>query len=401
MKIIKGGICAPKGFEANGISCGIKKENRLDLALIYSQQPALAVGLFTSSRFPANHIILDRRRLDKTGKAQAIIINSGNANCATGPEGFSDAERITHKLAEALGVKSDLVLMASTGIIGKRLPVEKIEKAIPSLVGSKGKDRYKLASQAIMTTDKKNKEIAVELKIGSKRIRIGGMAKGAGMINPHLATMLCFITTDLCISPGLLKSALKQAVNNSFNRIVIDGDMSTNDSVFIMANGLAENKKVESSRGKDFFIFLEGLNFVCRYLARQIVLDGEGATKFISLKVKGARNILEAEKIARTIAVSSLFKTAMYGENPNWGRVVSACGASGVDFKAEKLDISFGKKFVFKKGKPAEVDREELRKILRKKEIEVEVNLNMGKEQYFIWTTDLSEEYVRINAGYE
>ncbi|MCM8784167.1 MAG: bifunctional glutamate N-acetyltransferase/amino-acid acetyltransferase ArgJ [Candidatus Omnitrophica bacterium] len=401
MKIIRGGITAPHGFEASGISCGIKKGNALDLALIYSQQPALAVGLFTSSHFPANHVVLDRTRLNRYGRAQAIIVNSGNANCAVGEKGLSDAERVTDKVAKVLGINSFLVLMASTGIIGKRLPVEKIERAIPLLINTKRKDRYRLASRAIMTTDKKPKDIALELKIKGKKIRIGAMAKGAGMINPRLATMLCFITTDLSINSKLLKKALKEAVDNSFNRISIDGEMSTNDSVIIMANGLAGNRRIDNLEESDFLVFSEGLRFGCEYLARQIVLDGEGATKFISIKVKGAKNRFEAERVSRTIANSPLFKTAMYGQNPNWGRIISACGASEARLNPEKLDISLGGQFVFRCGKPVGKDFQHFKKILEKREIKVEIDLNLGKGEYSLWTIDLSEDYVRINAGYE
>ncbi|MCM8779158.1 MAG: bifunctional glutamate N-acetyltransferase/amino-acid acetyltransferase ArgJ [Candidatus Omnitrophica bacterium] len=400
-KIIKGGITAPEGFEANGISCGIKKGGKLDLALIYSQIPALTAGLFTASRFPANHIILDRKRINKYKEAQAIIINSGNANCAVGKKGLEDAQRITAKLAEELNIKSQFVLIASTGIIGKRLPRKKIERAIPLLVANRGKDKAELASQAIMTTDKKPKEIAVELNISKKKIKIGAMAKGSGMIAPHLATMLCFITTDLNIKLSLLKRALREAVGVSFNRISVDGEMSTNDTLIIMANGLAGNKRIENQRSKEFFIFQEALKFVCQHLSREIVYDGEGATKFITLRIKGAENKYGAERIARRIASSPLFKSAIYGENPNWGRVIASCGASGVNFNPEKLAIRFAEKFVFKNGKPMENASRQLKKILENRDVEIEIDLNLGKEEYFLWTTDLSEEYIRINAGYE
>ena len=400
MKVVEDGITFPLGFEANGISCGIKREKKLDLALIYSQVPAVTCGLFTSSLFPASHVVLDKERLRKYGLAQAVIINSGNANCAVGEEGLEDAKRITERVAKELKINSHLVLMASTGIIGKRLPVEKIERAIPCLVRNRGRGKSSLASQAIMTTDKVPKQIAVEFSLLGKKIKMGAMAKGAGMINPCLATMLCFITTDLNIKLDLLKKALKKAVDISFNRITIDGEMSPNDTVLIMANGLSGNERI-NSEGKDFLAFQKALNFVCLYLAREIVLDGEGATKFITIKIKGAKDKVIAEKIARNIAKSPLFKTAMYGENPNWGRIIASCGASEVKFDPKKLEICLGEKVVFERGRPVENRLEDLREILKKREIEIKVNLNSGGDEYFLWTTDLSEEYVRINAGYE
>ncbi|MCM8798027.1 MAG: bifunctional glutamate N-acetyltransferase/amino-acid acetyltransferase ArgJ, partial [Candidatus Omnitrophica bacterium] len=387
MKILEEGITVPRGFEANGISCGIKEDKELDLALIYSEVPAVTAGLFTSSNFPAHHIILDRKRLKK-GYSQAVIINSGNANCAIGRKGLEDAERITQSLAKELGIDSNLVLMASTGIIGKRLPLKRIERAISSLVREKGRNKFILAAKAIMTTDKHPKYIAVEFKISGTKIRMGAMAKGAGMISPHLATMLCFITTDLDIRLGLLRKALKEAVEVSFNRISVDGEMSTNDTILIMANGLAGNKKIESPRSKEFFVFREGLEFVCQYLAREIVYDGEGATKFITVRVKGAKDKFSAEKIARTIGRSPLFKTAMYGGNPNWGRIVACCGASGVNFKPEKLEIRFGEMLVFKNGNSQNNFSKRLKDYLKRREIEVEIDLNLGREEYLVWTTD-------------
>lgn len=398
MKILEEGITAPLGFETNGIYCGIKKNKELDLALIYSEIPAVTVGLFTSSHFPASHIILDKERL-KRGFSQAIIINSGNANCAVGEKGLEDAKKTTLRLAKELKINSNLVLLASTGIIGKRLPVEKIEKAIPCLVKGKEKNKFISAAKAIMTTDKHPKYIAVEFELSDKKIRIGAMAKGAGMIEPHLATMLCFITTDLNIGLNPLKKALKKAVDISFNRITIDGNMSTNDTILIMANGLAKNRKLTDLNSKDFLAFQKALDFICFYLAREIVFDGEGATKFISIRVKGAKDKVSAEKIARTIAKSPLFKTAMYGENPNWGRIVACCGASGVTLEPEKLEIRFGETLVFTHGNPQN-NVKVLKDYLKRKEIEIEVDLNLGAKEYLLWTTDLSEAYIKINARY-
>lgn len=400
MKIIEGGITAPKGYQANGLHCGIKKSGKSDLALIYSKVPATAVAVFTTNHFAAHHIALDKAKL-KNNLARAIIINSGNANSAVGNKGLHDAERITGMLGSRLGISGGLILMASTGIIGKRLPVENIENALPVLTDRMSKKKYAAASRAIMTTDKKPKQIAVKFDIAGKNIYIGAMAKGAGMIEPNMATMLCFITSDISIEAAALKKALKMAVSDSFNRITIDGDTSTNDTVIAMANGLAGNKKLTLADRSDFLSFLQVLKFVCRYLAGQIVFDGEGATKFIEIKVRGARNEVEADKVARRIAKSPLFKAAMFGGDPNWGRIVAACGSSGVNIIPRKVEIYFGQTAVFKNGVPLIADRNKLKRFLRRREIELNLNLNQGDAEAFIWTCDLSEEYVRLNARYD
>ncbi|MCX5656628.1 MAG: bifunctional glutamate N-acetyltransferase/amino-acid acetyltransferase ArgJ [Candidatus Omnitrophica bacterium] len=400
MKVVEGGITAPKGYQANGLHCGIKKSGKPDLTLIYSKVPATAAAVFTTNRFAAHHIVLDKANL-KNNLTRAIIINSGNANCAVGNKGLRDAECVTGMLGARLGIAPGLILMASTGIIGKRLPVDKIEDALPLLTDRMSKKKYAAASRAIMTTDKKPKQIAVKFDIAGKNVYIGAMAKGAGMIEPNMATMLCFITSDISIEPVALKRALKMAVNDSFNRITIDGDTSTNDTVIAMANGLAGNKKLTLADRSGFFSFLQALKFVCRYLAKQIVLDGEGATKFIGIKVKGALNEGQADKVARRIAKSPLFKAAMFGGDPNWGRVAAACGSSGVSINPNKIEIYFGQTAVFKNGVPLEADRNSLKRLLRKREIELNLNLNQGDAEAFIWTCDLSEEYVRINARYD
>lgn len=400
MKIIKGGITAPQGFEANGLASGIKNSGKLDLALVWSQVPATAAAVFTTNRFAAHHIALDKANL-KGNQAQAILINSGNANCAVGKAGLDDAKNSTYAVGRGLKIAPRLVLMASTGIIGKRLPVEKIKRAVGILVKTKHKNKAGLAARAIMTTDKKPKEIAVELEISGKKIKIGAMAKGAGMIAPNMATMLCFITTDANIEARALKKSLGLAVENSFNQISVDGDMSTNDSVIIMANGLAKNKKIQNLDSRNFFIFTEALEYICQYLAKQIVLDGEGATKFISINVKGAKTKDQAQKIARRIANSPLFKTAMFGEDPNWGRIIAAAGSSGVNINPQRVEFGFGGSVVFKNGCPVKADYNRLKNILAEREIEVNLDLNQGRAEGFVWTTDLTEEYVKINAHYE
>lgn len=400
MEVIKGGITAPLGFKASGLHCGLKKHKRLDLAIVYSEVPAKAVGLFTTNNFFSSSIELTRERLRKKF-IQAIIINSGCANCGLGEKGYSDAKEITKDLAEYLGLQPEGVLIASTGIIGRPLAVGRIKRAIPELVKSLSKKNAGLASRAIMTTDTRPKQVALKINLWGREVKIGGMAKGAGMIHPNLATMLCFITTDVDIEYPLLKKAVYEAGFNSFNCISVDGDTSTNDTLLVLANGLAKNKKITTTKSKDFSIFSTALKYLCQNLARQIVLDGEGATKFIEINVKGANTKLAAQRLARRIATSSLVKTAIYGENPNWGRILACCGSAELRFNPKKLEISFGNIVVFRNGKTTLSNRNRLKKILAKKEIQINVNLHQGKAYAFVWSCDLTEEYVRINAGYE
>jgi glutamate N-acetyltransferase/amino-acid N-acetyltransferase len=383
MKIISRGIYLPLGFSANGIACGIKRSGKKDLALIYSEVPAKAVGMFTSNRFRSHAIKVSRLHL-KDRKAQAIIINSGNANCANGKAGFGAALKMCHFTAKGLGIRDTDVLVASTGIIGRPLEIKRIKDALPRLIQGLSRAHSRDAALAIMTTDTKPKQLAVKIKIAGKSVTIAAMAKGAGMIYPSLsaqghATMLAFINTDARISYPALRLALENAVGNSFNCISVDGCMSTNDSVFILANGLARNR-ILKSRGKDFLRFQEALDFVCLGLAREIIKDAEGASKFIKITVTGAGSYSDAKKIADRIANSNLVKTAAYGGSSNWGRIISAVGSSNVSFRPEKLKIKFSS---FKKSL-----------------IDININLNMGKCRAVVYTCDLSVKYVRINAGY-
>jgi glutamate N-acetyltransferase/amino-acid N-acetyltransferase len=391
-------ICAAKGFSAGAVSAGIKKGGKPDLALIFSEVPALACGLFTSNKVKAAPVILSQQR-SKKGKAQAILINSGNANCATGANGLNDAKKICQEAAKTLGIKQNLVLNASTGIIGKRLPVKKILNKIPCLVEKISHQHGHLAAKAMMTTDTIPKEAQAKLKIRDKLVTIGALAKGAGMISPHLATMLCFITTDAKIEKKALLLALKNAVAGSFNRITVDGQMSTNDTVLILANGLAKNLTLKQGT-KDYQRFSQCLSDVCLKLAKMIVSDGEGATKFVAIKVDGAKTKMQAEKIARNIADSTLVKTAFFGADPNWGRILSAIGASGEEINPHKIMLSLGNIIVFKNGTAVKVDAEQLRKKFLCREIGINVVLNLGKAQTKIYTCDLSKKYVRINAAY-
>jgi len=377
MKVFK--IAAlPKGFKANGIACGLKKSGKLDLALFYSEIPAKGACKFTTNKIQAAPLKISKKHLGLSRQFQAIIVNSGNANCFTGPAGLRDADETVKAVSRALGLKKESVLINSTGVIGKRLKVAKIKKVIPGLVAGLSKGGINKAKKAIMTTDLFAKEITVKANMGNRVVTISGVAKGAGMIAPNMATMLAFIFTDANISGGALKKALDSCVDNSFNCITVDGCMSTNDSVMALANGAAGNRLID--KGNDFNAFTKALGFVCLGLAKMIVRDGEGASKFIKIKVRGAKNFKEARIAALSIANSNLFKTAMFGENPNFGRIAAAVGASGIDIREE----DFGTKV----------------SPLDKKDINVEVFLNRGKAGATVYTSDLTPEYIKINAQY-
>ncbi|MBI5750299.1 MAG: bifunctional glutamate N-acetyltransferase/amino-acid acetyltransferase ArgJ [Nitrospinae bacterium] len=400
MKEIKGGITAVRGIRASGISCGIKKTGKKDLALIVSEAEASAAGVFTENRVKAAPVILSQENIKK-GRARGIIVNSGNANACTGNTGYRHAGEMVDLTAKTLGVPPEKILVASTGVIGEPLPIEKIKKGIPVLVKKLSRAGGMDAVEAIMTTDIVSKMVAVEYKYGRESIRIGGIAKGSGMIYPRLATMLSFITTDIAISSKLLNIALKESVDKSFNMITVDGDTSTNDTVLILANGLAGNKKVEDKRSKGFAMFVEALNHVTATLSKMIVKDGEGATKFVEIDVKKAKNFDDAKKIALSIANSNLVKTALFGEDANWGRIVSAAGNSGVKFDPDKIRVSIGKVVVFKNGSGVKGEWErKVRGVMRRKDIAITLDLGIGHEEAKVWTTDLSYDYVKINGSY-
>jgi len=399
MKIVNGGVTAAKGFKAASVSCGIKKSKKDDLALLFSDGPCASAGTFTINRIRSGSVALSEERIKK-GNAQAIIVNSGNANCCSGNKELKNAASVTDLTARRLGLDNSKVLIASTGIIGRPLPAGKILKGINSLVkGLKVNNGSKFA-KAIMTTDTVHKEIAVKITIGNKKVTIGGAAKGSGMICPNMATMLAFFTTDALIERSALKAAFKEAVQGSFNRITVDGDMSTNDSAFILANGMAQNRVIRKASA-DYFKFLDALKAVSIDLAKKIVLDGEGATRFIEVAVKGAGNKQDAEKIARHIAGSSLVKTMIAGGDPNWGRVAASIGSSGARIDAKKTDIYFGKTPVMKNGFAVEASRKILLDMFREKEIHITVDLNSGAGSEKIWTCDLTKRYIEINAEYE
>ena len=399
MKIIKGGVTVPGGFLAGAVNCGIKKSKRPDLALLYSEKPCVSVGTFTTNKVRSGSVELCEKHL-KDGKAQAVIVNSGNANCCVGKKELKDAGAITSLAARKMGLTKSMVLIASTGIIGRPLPLAKIKNKIPALTKTLKKKNGHLFAKAIMTTDTVHKEKAVRIKIGGKLVKIGGAVKGSGMICPNMATMLAFFTTDAAIEKAALKIAFKESVADSFNRISVDGDMSTNDSAIIFANGMAGNKVVKKG-GADYSRFSNALKFVSGELAKKIVLDGEGARRFVEIKVLDAKTKGDAEKIARHVADSSLIKTMIAGGDPNWGRVSASVGSSGVSIKQNKLNIYFGNKLVMKNGAAVNVSRKELLGIFKKKEIEITIDLASGSSSSKVWTCDLTEEYVRINSRYE
>ena len=379
MKIIKGGVTKPYGFKSSGVAAGIKKSGKLDLGLIYSETPATTAAVFTKNSVKAAPIIVTQKHV-QNNRAQAIVVNSGNANCFTGKFGLVYVQKTTEIIAKLLNINRSDVLVASTGIIGKPLPYQKIEDAAPLLVKNLSVKGAKNIARAILTTDKTTKECTVQIKIGGKKVTIGSCAKGSGMIAPNMATMLAFITTDAAINGRLLKLALKEAVDESFNSITVDGSMSTNDMVSVMANGWAKNKTITQA-SKDFFEFSHALNYVCLDLAKKIVLDGEGATKFIEIQVMGAKDNKQAKAIALKIANCNLVKTAAYGSNPNWGRVSAAIGALGISKLTEhNLKIAFSS--------------------FAKKQINITINLNIGLGKATVYTCDLSVEYIKINAAY-
>lgn len=400
-KQIEGGVSAPKGFRASGIHCGIKKDpDKKDLALVVSLVPADAAGIFTRNVVKAAPVVLCSELLSSKNKIEAIIVNSGNANCMTAKKGLDNAKLMSECTAKLLGIDPRAVLVASTGIIGRQLPIDKIKAGLPELINSLSENGGNLAASAILTTDTKTKERSVEFSIFGTKVRIGIMAKGAGMISPNMATLIVCITTDLCISPDMLKRALVLASENSFNAMSIDADMSTNDSVFIMANGLAANKKIVSQKTKEFDTFVEVLSRLANDVAMEILKDGEGVTKLMKITVKKVCSRENAAKVARSIGNSSLVKTALHGADPNWGRIASSAGASGVKFALNKLDIFIGKKAVVKNGTPLNVSVDLIREQFEKDFVEITVVLNEGESEFTFFSTDLSEEYIRVNASY-
>ncbi len=391
------GIIMCPGFKAAGIASGIKKKNKKDLGLIFSQVPANVAGVFTRNRVKAAPVILDRERI-KTGISQAIIVNSGNANCCTGKQGIRDAAAMASLSASELGISEDLVLVASTGVIGELLPMDKIKTGVPRLVGSLQPEGIPDLARSIMTTDTLPKMVSGQGVVDGKTFVVTGVAKGAGMIRPDMATMLCFVCTDVNAAPEVLKETLVNAVDRSFNRITIDGDTSTNDTVLMMANGLS-GVVIESLVHKD--IFQKVLDQTCMDLAKQLVRDGEGVTKLVEIIVRGAASDSDARKIADAVAHSPLVKTAFFGEDANWGRVIGAVGRAGVDVDPDRIDLYFDDVQMVKSGMGCgKAVEAEATNVLKKPEFAVAIHLNMGQGFGSMITCDFSVDYVKINADY-
>lgn len=402
MKIISGGVCAAKGFKANGIHCGIRhNRKKRDLSLIYSEKIATAAAVYTTNLVKGAPLAVTKKHIED-GKAQAIICNSGNANTCNA-NGVEIAEQTSGILADFLKIKKEDVIVASTGVIGQPLNIEPIKNGIPTLVENLSVEGGEYAAEGIMTTDVVAKSIAVEFTIGGKTCKMGGIAKGSGMIHPNMATMLVFITSDVSISAEMLNRALKSDVQETFNMISIDGDTSTNDMVTVLANGMAENKEIDSD-GEDFKEFMKALNTVTVHLCKMIASDGEGASKLLECAVSGAKTKEDAKKVAKSVVCSSLLKAAMFGSDANWGRVLCAIGYSGAQVDVDKIDVLFksnkGEILVCKNGSGVDFSEEIAKEILLEKEITIVVNLNDGENSSTAWGCDLTYDYVKINGDY-
>ena len=402
MDLISGGVCAAKGFKANGIHCGIRKNRtKRDLALVVSEKEASAAAVYTTNLVKGAPLKVTKNHISN-GKARAVICNSGNANTCNA-NGVEIAERMSDILAETLGISASDVVVASTGVIGQPLDITPIKNGIPELFAGLSEKGNEFAAEAIMTTDTVKKEVAVEFTLSGKKCRLGGMAKGSGMIHPNMATMLVFITTDAAVSPEMLQKALSGDIADTFNMISIDGDTSTNDMVTVLANGMAGNEEI-TAEGEDFDIFMKALNTVNIALCRMIAGDGEGATKLLECKVSSAKDKQTAKTVAKSVICSSLLKAAMFGADANWGRVLCAIGYSGADVDVNKIDVSFksaaGEILVCKNGAGVEFSEEDAKRILSEKEIEILVDLCGGEALSTAWGCDLTYDYVKINGDY-
>lgn len=399
--VIKGGITAPKGFLASGIHCGLKKSKK-DLALIYSTNLCNSAAVFTSNIVKGAPIYISKDNL-KNNKAQAIIINSGNANTCNGDDGIGKAKLMASLEADQLNISCEDVLVASTGVIGVPLNIDLIKDSIPELTKTLSKEGGNDASSAILTTDTHKKEIALKAIIGGTEVKFGAMAKGSGMIEPNMCTMLSFITCDINIEPNLLQEALKSSADLSYNRISVDGDQSTNDSLFILANGLSKNPMIQE-KNEDYYAFLECLNYINITLAKSIASDGEGSTKLIECKINGAKSIKDALKLSKSVINSPLVKTAMFGCDANWGRILCALGYADVPFDPKRISVNFESKIgsinVCANGQSVSFDEGKALEILKQDEIIIDVNLNLGSFECSTWGCDLSYEYVKINGEY-
>jgi glutamate N-acetyltransferase / amino-acid N-acetyltransferase len=393
----------PKSFLASGVKAGIKKSGLLDTALFFSAKPAIATGTFTSNTFAAAPVQYCKNKLKQDAKCQAIIVNSGNANACTGEKGYKNAEKMVEETSKCLNLDMNNVLVASTGVIGEQLPMDKIIAGINLAASDLSEFSGDKAAEAIMTTDTVPKKASSTFKINNVPVKISAMAKGAGMIAPNMkphATLLVFVMTDVDIEVTVLKKLFNLSIQNSFNRITIDGDMSTNDSAFIIANGASECKTIDNADSSNAIIFSEALNNLLVHLAKETVKDGEGVTKFVTVEVKNARNEEEAQKCAKTISESMLCKTAWFGCDANWGRIIMSIGMSGITFEPEKVDVFYEDIPVVLNGQEANSDKIEIDEILKRPEFNLTVDLKAGNKDYHIWTNDISYKYVEINAEY-
>lgn len=405
MKIITGGVTAAKGFEAAGVEAGIKYRDRKDMALIYSRKPCILAGTFTSNVVKAAPVLWDKKIVEEAPFGQAVVVNAGIANAGTGKEGYSYCERTAAAAAGELGIPKSAVLVASTGVIGMQLPIDRIEAGVKKLARAKADTLAAgtLAAEAIMTTDTRSKQAAVEIEIGNVKVTLGGMCKGSGMIHPDMCTMLGFVTTDAVISRELLSKALKEDVADTFNMISVDGDTSTNDTLLLMANGMAENPEILEGT-PEYEEFKAALHYIDETLAKMMAGDGEGATALFEVKVIGASSRQDARILSKSVVSSNLAKAAIYGHDANWGRFLCALGYSGVKFNPDKMELYFesraGKVLIYKDGISADYSEERATEIISQPEVTVIADMKMGTESATAWGCDLTYDYVKINADY-
>ena len=392
------GVTFPKGFKAAGVKSGIKKSGNLDLALIYTEKEAAVAGVFTKNAVAAAPVIVSREVV-KGGKAHAIVANAGCANACTGETGLANARKMAALAAAEVGCAPDEVLVGSTGIIGVNLPMDKLEAGIKAAAAELSEDGSKNAGNAIITTDTYSKACSCEVEIGGQAVRFGAIAKGSGMIQPNMATMLCYITTDANISSQLMQKALSEIVEVSFNMISVDGDMSTNDTVLVLANGASGAAEITDG-SPEYEKFYATLKEICQELSKRIAADGEGATKFLTINVSGTKTFEDAKTVAMSIAKSPLVKTAFFGEDPNWGRVICAVGYAGIPMVPEKTVIKFGGVPVYANGLGAEFNEDDIHKVMAEHDIVIDVEMGMGDAQATVWSCDFSYEYVKINGEY-
>lgn len=405
MEIINGGVTAAKGFEAAGCEAGVKYKNRKDMAMVYSQKPCVAAGVFTSNVVKAAPVLWDKNVVTNAPYAQAVVVNSGIANACTGTVGYDCCKQTAESVAKVLDIPMDAVLVASTGVIGMQLPVDKITAGVEKLAGMKEAtlEAGTMAAEAIMTTDTVSKQAAVQFEIDGKVVTVGGMCKGSGMIHPNMCTMLGFVTTDIAISKELLQEALSEDVQDTFNMISVDGDTSTNDTLLVLANGMAGNAEI-TSKDDNYYKFVEALHYIDETLAKKMAGDGEGATALFETKVIHAATKEDAKILSKSVICSSLTKAAIFGHDANWGRILCALGYSGVQFDPEKVELFFegknGRIQIYKDGMATDYSEEEATKILSEPEVRVVVDMKMGDAEACAWGCDLTYDYVKINADY-